>query len=189
LSNPAFALMMPNLVKIAEVALSMPVSNAWPERGASAVKRIKTRLRGSLRNRMLNSLMMLTINGPEAGSPLARELIEKSVKNWQNAKVRRKTKAALRSRKVDVGCQSEAEAGKGPSVASQADTEESEDVRETDEETVEEVTTGQVQEEALEVEEEENIAEVLQAFNLCDGGDSASDVDSAFGSDSDEDFY
>ena len=28
----------PNLVQIAEICLSLPVSNAWPERGASAVK-------------------------------------------------------------------------------------------------------------------------------------------------------
>lgn len=32
----------PALLRLAEVCLSMPVSNAWPERGASAIKRIKT---------------------------------------------------------------------------------------------------------------------------------------------------
>lgn len=31
----------PLLMKLAEIILPMPVSNAWPERGASAVKRIK----------------------------------------------------------------------------------------------------------------------------------------------------
>lgn len=32
----------PLIVELAEVALSSPITNAWPERGASAVKRIKT---------------------------------------------------------------------------------------------------------------------------------------------------
>ena len=50
LGNSAYAKLMPAIVHIAEVALSMPVRNAWPERGASTVKRIKTRLRGSLEN-------------------------------------------------------------------------------------------------------------------------------------------
>ena len=40
----------PHLSKIADILLSMPVSNAWPERGASALKRVKTRLMSSIRN-------------------------------------------------------------------------------------------------------------------------------------------
>ncbi|WAR15744.1 hypothetical protein MAR_005849 [Mya arenaria] len=40
----------PILSDLAEIILSLPVSNAWPERGASAVKRIKTRLRTSVEN-------------------------------------------------------------------------------------------------------------------------------------------
>ena len=34
----------PLIAEIAQVALITPVSNAWPEHGASAVKRIKSRL-------------------------------------------------------------------------------------------------------------------------------------------------
>ena len=33
----------PNILELAEVALSAPITNAWPETGASAVKRMKTR--------------------------------------------------------------------------------------------------------------------------------------------------
>ena len=33
----------PLLSHVAEICFSAPVSNAWPERGVSAVKRIKTR--------------------------------------------------------------------------------------------------------------------------------------------------
>ena len=38
----------PCISKIAEVALALPVSNAWPERGASKIKLIKSRLRSRL---------------------------------------------------------------------------------------------------------------------------------------------
>ena len=41
----AYSTVFPAFANIAEVCLSMPVSNAWPERGCSALKRIKTRLR------------------------------------------------------------------------------------------------------------------------------------------------
>ena len=41
---------MPLLLQIAEVCVTLPVSNAWPERGASAIKRLKTRLRSTLKN-------------------------------------------------------------------------------------------------------------------------------------------
>ena len=48
----------PLIVELAEVALSAPITNSWPERGASAVKRITTRLRKRLKNDMLNSYYM-----------------------------------------------------------------------------------------------------------------------------------
>ncbi|CAC5381649.1 unnamed protein product [Mytilus coruscus] len=54
----------PKLAKIAAVILSLPVSNAWPERGASAVKRVKTRMRNRLKNTMLSALLQVTVNGP-----------------------------------------------------------------------------------------------------------------------------
>lgn len=41
---------------IVEIALTMPISNAWPERGASRVKLVKTRLRSRLTNEMLEAL-------------------------------------------------------------------------------------------------------------------------------------
>ena len=52
----AYSSVFPALANIAEVCLSMPVSNAWPERGCSALKRIKTRLRNRLGVDMLQSL-------------------------------------------------------------------------------------------------------------------------------------
>ena len=56
---------VPGLLYLAELCLSLPVSNAWPERGVSAVKRLKTRMRSRLKNDMLGALMHITLNGPE----------------------------------------------------------------------------------------------------------------------------
>lgn len=66
----------------------MPVSNAWPERGASAVKRLKTRLRNSLKKDMLESLLHITINGPPVEK--AEALINTTVAMWKDKKKRRK---------------------------------------------------------------------------------------------------
>ena len=54
----------PCLLELAEICLSLLVSNAWPERGASCIKRLKTHLRSSMKNDMLEALMHITINGP-----------------------------------------------------------------------------------------------------------------------------
>lgn len=51
-----YSSVFPALANITEVCLSMPVSNAWPERGCSALKRIKTRLRNRLGVDMLQGL-------------------------------------------------------------------------------------------------------------------------------------
>jgi len=80
----------PQLSNVADIMLSTPVSNAWPERGASCVKRVKTRFRSTLKNDMLQSLMHVSINGPVAGTEDAENLIERSVKDWTTAKNRRK---------------------------------------------------------------------------------------------------
>ena len=45
------------LLMVAEAAWTMPLSNCWPERGGSAIKRIKTRMRSRLTDDMLNALM------------------------------------------------------------------------------------------------------------------------------------
>lgn len=50
------------LLYLAELCLSLPVSNAWPERGASVVKRLKTRMRSRLRNDMLGALLHITLS-------------------------------------------------------------------------------------------------------------------------------
>ena len=64
----------------------MPVSNAWPERGASAIKRLKTRLRSSMKNDMLQALMHITINGPSTSGcrPLIQEVSKRLAKPRRN---------------------------------------------------------------------------------------------------------
>ena len=82
---------LPTILYIAEVILSLPITNAWPERGASAVKRLKTRLRSSMKNDILESLLHITINGPEMFSEQFETLINKAVTVWHE-RHRRKAK-------------------------------------------------------------------------------------------------
>ena len=70
-------------------ALSIPFSNAWPEHGGSALKRIKTRLRSRLQNDMLQALMQVSINGPPLHSDQCTELVCDSAQLWLKQKKRR----------------------------------------------------------------------------------------------------
>ena len=69
-----FGYFYPKVVQLAKVTLSAPISNAWPERGANAIKRIKTRLQNRLKN-MLNSLLHISVNGPETGANITKGII------------------------------------------------------------------------------------------------------------------
>lgn len=86
----SYSLVFPALVQIAEVCLSMPVSNAWPERGCSALKRVKTRLRSRLSVEMLQTLLAISINGPNVGTPECESLVTSAVDLWESQKKRRK---------------------------------------------------------------------------------------------------
>ena len=54
----------PNLAKISASLLVIPVHSADCERGFSALGRIKNKLRSRLTNKSLNSLLMISLNGP-----------------------------------------------------------------------------------------------------------------------------
>ena len=41
------------IIKYAKIAITVPVTNAWPERGASAVKSIKSQLRSNMKMDLL----------------------------------------------------------------------------------------------------------------------------------------
>ena len=76
------------LPQIADIASSLPMSSVWPEREASCLKRLKTRLRSRIKVDMLNTLML--ISGPDLYSPECNEMIESAVLLWNKKKIRRK---------------------------------------------------------------------------------------------------
>ena len=75
---------------VAEVGLSLPCSNAWPERGGSVINITKTKFRNRLNNEMLNSLMQVSINGPESNQ--CSDVVKSAVDNWLKQKPRKKLK-------------------------------------------------------------------------------------------------
>ena len=86
----------PLLMKVVEALIVIPVSNAWPERGASKVKLIKNRLRSRLNSDMLNALMQVSVNGPATCE--SHHLIRECVKVWLDKKPRKKLPRALEPR-------------------------------------------------------------------------------------------
>ena len=66
----------PTISSFAKITYIIPVSNAWPERSGSAIKRIKKNKRSTLKNNALNALLMLSLNGPQIGEIEAKELIK-----------------------------------------------------------------------------------------------------------------
>ena len=74
------------IIKYAKISITVPVTNAWPERRASAVNRIKSRLRSTMKMDLLNALLMTTINGPTNNSKEAMLIIQKANKRYQSNK-------------------------------------------------------------------------------------------------------
>ena len=72
------------IYEIAKVALVTPVTNAWPERGASAVKRVKTCFRSQMKDDLLNSLLMITINVPAFKTAEYENLMEEVTNIYQS---------------------------------------------------------------------------------------------------------
>ena len=85
-----FGQFYPRSVQVAEAALAIPVSNAWPERGASQLKLIKTRIRCQIKNDLLASLLHISINCPVPHTEACDSLVSKAVGMWKAAKKRRK---------------------------------------------------------------------------------------------------
>lgn len=92
LLQPTYRSHYPMLSFIAEVCLSCPVSNAWPDRGASVLKWQKNRLRSRIKNDLLNPLLQISINGPKQESKELPTLIHEVVAEWLKEKDRRKLK-------------------------------------------------------------------------------------------------
>ena len=84
------------IVSLAQIALTVPVTNAWPERGASAVKRVKSRTRSTMKNDLLNALLNISINGHACNSVEAKKLIADNVIKFDSRK-RQKNPSSYRS--------------------------------------------------------------------------------------------
>ena len=97
--------------KICEVALALPVSNAWPERGTSKIKLVKNRLGSRLKNDLLNSLLQISINGPDIFSKESDDMIRKTVKMWM--KVKKRNKVDVKKSKVGAAAASGGTAEQG----------------------------------------------------------------------------
>lgn len=89
LLKPQMKHFYPQLAYIAEVVSALPVSNAWPERGASTLKTIKTKQRNRLSQSMLEYLMQVSINGPPC-EEAEDTIIKESVNVWCASRNRRR---------------------------------------------------------------------------------------------------
>ena len=78
----------PHIVDAAQICLTQPMSNAVVERGASAVKRVKTRLRSRLKNDMFSSLLQITLNGPSHQSEECKTMLTEATKVWRKTHFR-----------------------------------------------------------------------------------------------------
>ena len=74
------------ICELAKIALITPATNAWPERGANAVKRVTSRMRNTMKNDLLNSLLHISINGPPTNSKEADQLLERVCNACANEK-------------------------------------------------------------------------------------------------------
>ena len=79
------------LIKYAKIAIIVPTTNAWPERGASAVKRIKNRLKSNMKMDLLKALLMILMNDPtnkgpqkKQGSYVCMLIIQKAIERYQS---------------------------------------------------------------------------------------------------------
>ena len=78
----------PQIVDAAQICLTQPMSNAVVERGASAVKRVKSRLRSRLKNDKMASLLHISLNGPDHGDEECKEMLVEATKVWRKTHFR-----------------------------------------------------------------------------------------------------
>ena len=74
------ALLYPELAKLANIGLVIPISTATCERGFSAMKHIKTELRNRLTTKVLDCLMRISIDGPD----MANFDFDRAATKWAN---------------------------------------------------------------------------------------------------------
>ena len=80
----ASCLLQKNLGKISCSLLVIPMHSADCERGFSTLGRIKTKLRSRLTNSSLNSLLMISMEGP----PIQKFDVEPCLEKWRSVRNR-----------------------------------------------------------------------------------------------------
>ena len=78
--------MFPNLYKLAAIGLLLPMSTVDCERGFSALSRIKTDIRNRLSSKILNNLMVITVEGPSPEEFPHEEACDKWAA-WRNRRI------------------------------------------------------------------------------------------------------
>ena len=73
------------IAKFAKTALIILVTNTWHERGASTVKGVKTRIRSTMKNDLLNGLLHILINGPTSHSNEAKVVATRAVEKYDSS--------------------------------------------------------------------------------------------------------
>ena len=73
------------LSKFAQIALALPVSNADSERGFSCMNRVKTQLRNRLSVSSLDTLLRISIEGPD----ISHFDFSSAVTKWSSLRIRR----------------------------------------------------------------------------------------------------
>ena len=68
----------PIITSITEIAFITRVSNAWPERIGSTIKRIKINKRSALKSGALKALIMISTNDPKCETPEASYLMKQT---------------------------------------------------------------------------------------------------------------
>ena len=85
LQNVTLKSMYPNLSTLAAICQVLPVTTVDCERAFSAMKRIKSRLRSTMKTKTLNHLLLISIEGPE----LDKFDFNRALQTWGKQKNRR----------------------------------------------------------------------------------------------------
>ena len=83
--NETYQTLYPILSKFAQIALALPVSNADSERGFSCMNRVKTQLRNRLTVSSLDTLLRISIEGPD----ISHFDFSSAVTKWSSLRNRR----------------------------------------------------------------------------------------------------
>ena len=89
----------PEIIKLAQIGLTIPLSSAWPERGFSRLKNIKTKNRNRLLDQTTSALLNISVNGPAQLTDSQAALV---AEKWKTTKQRRQNKRCASPLNMDT---------------------------------------------------------------------------------------